>query len=107
MKNRYLLLLVLLVFLNGAVSAQKNTKEETSLKRLKTPTIDDLLKISRVGWSTAISPDGKFIAYDISRPDFDRDINSNEIWIADVTTGKSHQLSKAEDDFYDIKWSPD
>ena len=107
MKNRYLLILLLLLFLTNATSAQKNRKPKTSIKKLVTPTIDDLLKISRVGWSTAISPDGRFIAYDISKPDFDLDANLNEIWIADVTTGKSRQLSKAEDDLYDIKWSPD
>ncbi|MEX2234625.1 MAG: S9 family peptidase [Cyclobacteriaceae bacterium] len=107
MQNKYSLILLLFLFLNSAAFAQKSTKPETSLKGLKTPTIDDVLKISRVGWSAVISPDGKSIAYDISTPDFDRDINLNEIWIAEVTTGKSRQLSKAVDDLYDFKWSPD
>lgn len=107
MKNRYSLILLLLLCVNGIASAQKSTKPETSLKSLKTPTIDDVLKISKVGLSAVISPDGKLIAYDISTPDFDRDVNLNAIWIADVTTGKSRQLSKAEDDYYGMKWSPD
>ena len=109
MKNHSSFFLVLIILINGAASAQKKegaTGEKFS-HHLKTATVDDLLKISRVGWSTAISPDGKLIAYHITTPDFDHDVNLNRIWIADVTTGKSHQISKSEDDYYGIKWSPD
>ena len=106
MKNESFVFLLLLFIVNGAVSAQ-NGKAQTSLTNRQTPTLDDLLKISRVGWSAAMSPDGELIAYDISTPDFDRDVNLNAIWIADVTTGKSWQLTKAEDNYYGMKWSPD
>ena len=106
MKNDSLVFLLLLLVINGAVSAQ-NAKGKTSMASLQTPTIDDLLQISRVGWSAVISPDGQLIAYSVSTPDFDRDVTLNTISIADVATGKSRQVSKPEDDCYGMKWSPD
>lgn len=106
MMNGFLVLSFLLL-LGITASAQKHRKPETSPTKLVPPTIDDLLKISRVGWGTAISPDGKFIAYGINKPDFDRDVNLGQILIAEVQTGKTYPITKWEDGFYNIQWSPD
>lgn len=70
------------------------------------PTVDALLNIARVGWSTAISPDGRFVAYVINKPDFHRDVYLNDIFIAERATGKTFQLTKGEDNFYELQWSP-
>lgn len=106
MRKRFLILSFLLL-LNVTAWAQKNRKPETSPTKLVTPTIHDLLKISRVGWATAISPDGRFIAYGLNKPDFDRDVDLGQILIAEVQTGKTYPLTKWEDGFYNIQWSPD
>lgn len=106
MKQRHLVLIWLLALIVPSV-AQKRVPSDAVATRFAAPAIDHLLSISRVGWSTAISPDGKFIAYHINRSDFDLDVNVSQIWIADIRTGKSFPLTDGEDSFYQMQWSPD
>jgi hypothetical protein len=45
------------------------------------PGIDDLLKLNRIGGS-AISPDGKYVAYGVTTVDFEQDAWVTQLWIA-------------------------
>ena len=53
------------------------------------PTIDELLTLKTVGGVT-ISPDQKWIAYTVGYGDFKTDSFINQIWLADVATGRKH-----------------
>src|SRR6478735_10488752 len=59
-----------------------------------TPTIDELISLKRAG-SPVISPDGRAVAYTIRETNWDDDRYETEIWIANVATGTSRQLTNA------------
>jgi Tol biopolymer transport system component len=70
------------------------------------PSIDDLISLKRAG-SPVISPDGRQVAYTIRETNWDDDRYETEIWIADVATGASHQLTNAARSSSAPAWSPD
>ena len=43
--------------------------------------------------SPRLSPDGRHVAFIVSRPDFERNQNDTELWIADAVTGESRPLT--------------
>jgi dipeptidyl aminopeptidase/acylaminoacyl peptidase len=72
----------------------------------RVPSVDDLLKIKSL--STArISPDGKRVAYGVTRADFKQDAFITHLWLADVATGKAVQLTRGEKSAGNPIWSPD
>ena len=58
------------------------------------PTIDDLISLKRVG-TPALSPDGKWVAYNIRETNWEENSDENEIWLAEVATGMLRQLTNA------------
>ena len=72
----------------------------------RTPTIDQSLEMRTVS-SPRISPDGRHVVYEQSRTDWDANAFETDLWLADTTTGESHQLSAAAKSSGDAEWSPD
>jgi len=72
----------------------------------RVPTIDDLLSL-RSASGAKISPDGARVAYTISETDFKQDSTVTHIWLADVETGRSVQLTRGEKSCSGPDWSPD
>ncbi len=72
----------------------------------RVPTVDELLMIKSVK-SAAISPDGKWVAYTVSQTDFKVDAFISHIWIADLATGRTYQLTRGEKSADNVAWSPD
>jgi len=70
------------------------------------PTIDELLTIKSVG-GAQISPDGKYVAYTAAYGDFKQDIFVTQIWLAQVATGLTVQLTRGEKSSTNPRWSPD
>src|SRR5437899_12749776 len=70
------------------------------------PTIDELLTIKTVG-GTQIAPDGKWVAYTVGYGDFKQDAFVTQIWLADSTSGRSFQLTRADKSSTTPRWSPD
>ena len=70
------------------------------------PTIDELLTLKTVG-GVQISPDGKYIAYTVAYGDFNQDAFVNQIWLADVTTGRTFQVTRGDKSSDSPRWSPD
>src|SRR2546422_7339946 len=69
------------------------------------PTIDELLTIKSVG-GAQISPDGKWVAYTLGYGDFKQDAFVTQIWLAEVGTGRTLQLTRGEKSSSNPKWSP-
>src|SRR5205814_7235537 len=68
------------------------------------------LEIARksVGVSNArVSPDGRSIAFLVTRPDFEKDENVTELWLADAATGDPHALTFDRRHVGQPQWSPD
>jgi len=70
------------------------------------PTIDDVINLKRVG-SPAISPNGQHVAYTIRETNWDENAYETEIWIADVATGQSRQVTNGRKSSMQPSFSPD
>ena len=92
MKRAFFILPLLLCF----VSAQPR----------RVPTIDDLLNVKSAG-GVQISPDGNRVAYIVSETDWKQDAYVDHIWIAEVKSGRSYQLTRGEKSCNNPNWSPD
>ncbi len=72
----------------------------------RVPTVDDLLNIKSAG-SPQISPDGNRVAHTVTETDWKQDAFVTHIWIADVKTGRTAQLTRGEKSAGNAQWSPD
>jgi dipeptidyl aminopeptidase/acylaminoacyl peptidase len=72
----------------------------------RVPTIDDLLKVTSVG-GVQISPDGTSVAYTVTETDFKQDAYITQLWLANVASGKTVQLTRGEKGIGTAQWSPD
>ena len=70
------------------------------------PTVDQILSLKRAG-SPEISPDGRQVAYTIRDTNWDDNAYETEIWLADVATGATRQLTNAKKSSQSPAWSPD
>jgi dipeptidyl aminopeptidase/acylaminoacyl peptidase len=70
------------------------------------PTVDELLTLKTIG-AAQISPDGKWVAYTVGYGDFKQDAFVTQIWLADVATGRTFQLTRHDKSSSSPRWSPD
>src|SRR5436853_7130723 len=70
------------------------------------PAVDQILSLKRAG-SPAISPDGRWVAYTVRETNWDDNAYETEIWLADVATGSTRQLTNAKKSSQSPAWSPD
>ncbi len=73
---------------------------------VSSPTVDALISLKRAG-SPAISPDGKLVAYTIRETNWDENAYETEIWLADVQSGTTRQLTNGRKSSTAPAWSPD
>src|SRR5437016_6805735 len=85
----------LLVTLVMSVAAQK-----------RAITIDDYLALKSVG-NPQVSPDGKWVAYTVTEQSLKDNRGSTRIWLADVASGTSRQLTAGPGSDRQPRWSPD
>jgi dipeptidyl aminopeptidase/acylaminoacyl peptidase len=71
-----------------------------------TPTFDQLLSLRTVS-RARISPDGRFVAYEMSETDWKENAYVTQLWLADVQSGKSIQLTRGRKAADSVQWSPD
>src|SRR3954452_24475774 len=86
-------LLAVGLFLSGSVTAQ-------------TPSIDDSLN-AKVPTSTAVSPDGKYVAYTVQETNWTDNDFVQQIWIANALSGETYKLTNGTKSSYRPKWSRD
>ncbi|MFM8533290.1 MAG: prolyl oligopeptidase family serine peptidase [Acidimicrobiia bacterium] len=70
------------------------------------PSIDDVINLKRVG-SPVMSPDGQYVAYTIRETNWDENAYETEIWVAEVATGQSRQVTKGRNSSSQPVFSPD
>ncbi len=71
-----------------------------------TPTVDDLLNLKSAG-SPQISPDGTWVAYTVTAPDWKQDAFVTHVWVVHVASGRTYQLTRGEKSCSNPQWSPD
>src|SRR5688572_32363508 len=72
----------------------------------KTPTVDQSLSLKSAG-NPRISPDGRFVAYQVQETNWEENAFESEIWMVIVATGERFQLTNARKSSSAPQWSPD
>jgi dipeptidyl aminopeptidase/acylaminoacyl peptidase len=98
-------IIILSIALTAASAAQEASQTPQSSPR-HVPTVEDLLGLRTAG-SPEISPDGTRVAYTVTETDFDQDAFVTQIWLADVATGRTTQLTRGKKSCSGPDWSPD
>ncbi|HEX8090397.1 MAG TPA: DPP IV N-terminal domain-containing protein, partial [Blastocatellia bacterium] len=95
MRNAVLTLFLMITFAPAAIA-------QTG----KTPTIEQSLSLKSAA-GPRISPDGRYVAYQVQETNWEENAFENEIWIAVVATGERYQLTNAKKSSSGPQWSPD
>ena len=69
-------------------------------------TFEDYIALKAVS-DPQLSPDGKWVAYTVSTPSLQDNRNVSRVWVVEVATGKSRQLTGGAGSDRQPRWSPD
>ena len=94
MLKRFTALLCLAVLLSLTATAQR-----------RVPTVDDLINVKTAG-GAQISPDGKYVVYSVGETDWKQDAFVTQLWLVNVASGKSLQLTRGDKSSGNPLWSP-
>jgi dipeptidyl aminopeptidase/acylaminoacyl peptidase len=72
----------------------------------ETPTIDQSLNLKSVS-SPRISPDGRFVAYQVSETNWTDNEFISQIWVVATATGERYQLTSGKKSSNGAAWAPD
>jgi dipeptidyl aminopeptidase/acylaminoacyl peptidase len=78
----------------------------TVIAAATTPTFDQLLSIKSVA-RPRISPSGRFVVYERTETDWNDNAYVTHLWLADVQSGRSFQLTGGKKSSDSAQWSPD
>src|SRR5215467_1229380 len=70
------------------------------------PTIEQSLNL-KTAQAPRISPDGRYVAYQVQAPNWDDNTFESQLWLAVVATGQRYQLTYSKRDSTSPAWSPD
>jgi dipeptidyl aminopeptidase/acylaminoacyl peptidase len=71
-----------------------------------TPTLDDTLSLKTIS-APKISPDGRFVAYQLRETNWKDDAYVSQLWLMNVASGASFQLTRGKKPASQAEWSPD
>src|SRR5690349_15810902 len=77
-----------------------------SAQSAKTPTIEQSLSMKNVS-GPRISPDGRLVAYQVQKTNWEENAFETELWVAVVATGERYQLTNAKKSSAGPQWSFD
>jgi dipeptidyl aminopeptidase/acylaminoacyl peptidase len=69
-------------------------------------TFEDMMQMKRLG-STAVSPDGKWLAYSVTTVDLDANSKTPELWVQPIAGGDPHKIEVAKSGDDGLQFSPD
>lgn len=72
----------------------------------QTPTIEQSLNLRSAG-GPRISPDGRYVAYQVQKTNWEENAFETEIWMAVTATGECYRLTNAKKSSSNPQWSPD
>ena len=99
------LILVFAAALASGVFAQQ-AADALSTAPSGAPTINQSLEM-RSASAPRISPDGRWVAYEITRTNWESNAFERELWLADASSGQRFRLTGSKGSSYDAQWSPD
>jgi len=72
----------------------------------RAPTIDEQLSLKAVS-GQQISPDGRYVAYRVRETNWEDNLYVRQLWIVNISTGTSFQLTRGKKSIEGFRWSPD
>ncbi len=72
----------------------------------QTPSIEQSLNLKSAS-APSISPDGRFVAYQVQKTNWEENAFETELWVAVTSTGDRYQLTNSKKSNTSPKWSPD
>jgi dipeptidyl aminopeptidase/acylaminoacyl peptidase len=72
----------------------------------QTPTIEQSLNLTSAG-GPRISPDGRYVAYQVQKTNWEENAFETEIWMAVTATGECYRLTSAKKSSTNPQWAPD
>ena len=71
-----------------------------------TPTLDEMLSLKTIS-VPKISPDGRFVVYQLRETNWKDDAYVSHLWLMNVASGASFQLTRGKKSADQAEWSPD
>ena len=87
------------------VTAQVSVGQSGQIATSRVPTIDQALEAQAVS-GAALSPDGRWVVYEVSRTNWKDNAFERDLWIAD-REGHAHLLTSQTKSSSGARWSPD
>src|SRR5882762_6508940 len=78
----------------------------TVAEAAQTPTVEHSLNLRSAG-GPRISPDGRCVAYQVQKTNWEENAFETEIWLEVIGTGESYRLTNAKKSSTNPQWSPD
>jgi Tol biopolymer transport system component len=69
-------------------------------------TFEDMMKMKRLG-ETAVSPDGKWLAYSVTSVNLDQNTKTTELWLQAIAGGEPQKLAVAQTGDNGVQFAPD
>ncbi|HLY43621.1 MAG TPA: S9 family peptidase [Terracidiphilus sp.] len=69
-------------------------------------TFEDMMAMKRLG-STAVSPDGKWLAYEVTTVDLDQNTKTTELWVQAIAGGEPFKVAVAQPGDSGLEFAPD
>ena len=103
-KHRRVFLWVFLLILvqSGATAAQ--SAQAAAAKRPMT--FEDMMQMKRLG-ETAVSPDGRWLAYSVTTVDLDKNTKTTELWLQAIAGGEPMKIAVAQPGDGGLEFAPD
>ncbi|MGC2262686.1 MAG: S9 family peptidase [Candidatus Acidiferrales bacterium] len=98
--SRSYLFLLAIILLPGLAAAQSDSSAPS------VPSIQQAMEM-KSAFNPQISPDGRFVAYQLTHTDWDENAFVQQIWIAVPSTGQTYPLTEGKKSSTDPTWSPD
>jgi dipeptidyl aminopeptidase/acylaminoacyl peptidase len=72
----------------------------------QTPTVEQSISLKSAS-GPRISPDGRYVAYQVHEANWEDNAFKTEVWVAEVATGECFQLTHSKKSSSGPRWSPD
>jgi len=95
----------ILTILAAGVAAQQ-PPDSLNVAPPGAPTINQSLEMRSAG-TPRISPDGRWVAYEITHTNWESNAFERELWLAEATSSQRIRLTSSKGASYDARWSPD
>src|ERR1017187_5248275 len=77
-----------------------------TIQQKRPMTFEDMMKMKRLG-ETAVSPDGKWLAYSVTSVDLNQNTKTAELWVQAIAGGEPQKLAVGKPGDGGIQFAPD